>query len=243
VQWSRTSIYLQMRKSKALIIGKKTFLKYCNLLGFGKKKYYQKCCKNRKGLTGTHFLDMIHVDITYYMLGNSKWAYILNIVDNFTRKLLQSTASLTCDSTFVSDAITNLLQKYNLASHNTKIVFDNGSENNGWTNKLLALYPTITKIIAKLDTPHANNIVEACHKRFKNEILPIKHFETFEDLVETLPLCKEAYNNMPHSYLQGQTPNEASIGIPFVKATYIVDLQANKTARKLAKQTLFCCKV
>jgi hypothetical protein len=48
---------------------------------------------------------------------------------------------------------------------------------------------------------------------------------------------------MPHSFLLGQTPNEASIGIPFAKEAYIADLQANKQARKLANQALYCCKV
>jgi putative transposase len=203
LQWSRTSIYLQMRRDKALIIGKKTFLKYCNQLGFGKKKYKQKCCKNRIGLVATKYLEMIHVDITYYTLGNGKQVYILNVVDNFTRKLLHSTTSETCNSTLISNAIKGLIMEYNLPSQNTKIVFDNGAENNGFTNLLLAQYPSITKIIAKLDTPHANNIVEACHKRFKNEVLPIKHFETFEDLVKDLPTLKENYNNMPHSFLRG----------------------------------------
>jgi hypothetical protein len=47
--------------------------------------------------------------------------------------------------------------------------------------------------------------------------LPIKHFDTFEELLANLPAYQEAYNNMPHSFLLGQTPNEASIGIPFAK--------------------------
>jgi hypothetical protein len=157
VQWNRTNIYLQMRKTKALLIGKNTFMKYCNKLGFSKKKYRQKCCKNRIGLVGIHFLDMIHADITYYTLSNGILAYILSIVDNFTRKLLYCNASLTCDSSFISTSLQFVINKYNLTSHNTKIVFDNGAENNGLTNTLLATYPSITKIIAKLDTPHANN--------------------------------------------------------------------------------------
>jgi hypothetical protein len=108
---NRTTIYLQMRKNKALLIGKKTFIKYCNKLGFGKKKYYQKCCKNRIGLVGKHYLDMLHADITYYTLGNDVTTYILNIVDNATRKLLYSNASMQCDSTFVSTALQPIINK------------------------------------------------------------------------------------------------------------------------------------
>jgi transposase InsO family protein len=106
----------------------------------------------------------------------------------------------------------------------------------------LAKYPTITKITAKLDTPHANNIVEACHKRFKNEILPVKHVETFQELLANLPAYQEAYNNMPHSFLLGQTPNEAIKAISFDKEAYITNLKANKKARKLANKALHCCK-
>lgn len=92
-------------------------------------------------------------------------------------------ASETCYNTFVSNVIKCVIWEYKLPSYNSQIVFDNGVESNGYTNILLAQYPKITKIIAKLETPHVNNIVEEAYKRYKIETLPVKHFETFEDLV------------------------------------------------------------
>jgi hypothetical protein len=48
---------------------------------------------------------------------------------------------------------------------------------------------------------------------------------------------------MPHSFLQGQTPNEASLGILFNKELYLIEILQNKTVRQVANQTRFCCKV
>jgi hypothetical protein len=48
---------------------------------------------------------------------------------------------------------------------------------------------------------------------------------------------------MPHSFLQGQTPNEASLGILFNKEIYDTEINVNKTYRQLANKARFCCKV
>jgi hypothetical protein len=241
--YNRSQVYWIMRNDKALFINKKTFHKYCDIMNLHNKKQKKEGKRKCKGITATKFLEKIHIDITYLGLLNHSTAYILNIADNHTRCLLQSTATLKCNSQFVSQQLEKLIIQYKLNDLHTEIIADGGSENKGKVETMLKKYPNIKLTITIRDTPHLNNIVEACHKRLKNNVLPHNFFTDIIHLQNQLPHYQNIYNHLPQNHLQGLTPNDAINGIVF-------DAEQNKTLtkqalqeRKNANRNMLCCKV
>jgi hypothetical protein len=240
---NRSQIYWQMRNDKALMINIKTFHKYCDVLGLYSSKQIKQDKRKIKGITANSFLEKIHLDITYLGLLDNTTAYVLNIVDNNTRKLLTSQASLVCNSSFVSGVLEPLIIRYNLNQLNTEIITDGGAENAGELITMLAKYPNIVHRVAKRDIPFLNNIAEACHKRFKNNILPHNYFTDITHLQQKLPGYVLQYNNLPQHHLQGLTPCDAKNGIAFDKRAH-QQLSKEALALRMEKnKALQCCNI
>jgi hypothetical protein len=94
------------------------------------------------------------------------------------------------------------------------LITDNGSENKGELDTYLQNEAcSIKKIIARVDIPQANNIVEALQKKFKNDFLQGKKFAIHVELLKAFPKLIEAYNNQCHDSLFGLTPLEVWNGL------------------------------
>ena len=119
---------------------------------------------------------------------------------------------------------------------------DNGSENKGELDTYLQNEArSIKKIIARVDIPQANNIVEALHKKFKNEFLQGKRFASHVALVNALPKLIEAYNNQCLDSLFGLTPLEVWNGKLPDKNQYKTILLQASHKRKLANSEFNYC--
>jgi hypothetical protein len=85
-------------------------------------------------------------------------------------------------------------------------------------------------------------IVEACHKRLKNNVLPQNYFENISYLAKDLPRYHEQYNNIAQYHLKGLTPNQAEAGFAFDKEHYkILSLEATQK-RMVNNKRGKCCK-
>lgn len=239
----RSQVFWKMRNQKALMISLNTFHKYCNLLGLYSQKQKKEDKRKTEGITADTFLQKIHLDITYLGLLNSSTAYILNIVDNHTRFLLETKASLTCNSNFVASVLEPIIIKYKLNDMHTEIFTDGGSENEKEVIEMLKKYPNIKLTVCKRDTIHLNNIVEAAHKRFKNNVLPHNFFTDIIHLQKSLPQYHEQYNNLPQQHLLGMTPNNAINGITFDKEANKILVQEAVQRRKAINMAMACCKI
>lgn len=107
---------------------------------------------------------------------------------------------------------------------------------------MLQKYPNIKLTIAKKDTPHLNNIVEAAHKRLKNNILPHHFFTDITHLQQQLPHYHILYNQLPQHHLQGKTPNDAIQGIVFNPHENKLLTQLALQTRVIKNKNLVCCK-
>lgn len=124
----------------------------------------------------------------------------------------------------------------------TEIYTDGGSENEKEVTQMLKKYPNIKHKICKVDTIHLNNIVEAAHKRFKNNILPHNFFEDINHLQKHLPEYHQQYNNLPQNHLQGMTPNDAEKGVTFDRQANKLLVQEAMRKRKAMNMGMACCK-
>jgi hypothetical protein len=108
---------------------------------------------------------------------------------------------------------------------------------------MLKKYKNIKHIVCKVDTPHLNNIVEAAHKRFKNNVMPQNHFKNFKHLTTDLPTYHETYNNIAQRHLNGLTPNQKEQGLEFDYETYKKLNRAATQNRKEINRKIMCCKI
>ena len=135
-----------------------------------------------------------------------------------------------------------VVNNYNLHKPTTLLITDNGSENKGELDTYLQNEARcIKKIIARVDIPQANNIVEALHKKFKNEFLQGKRFASHEALLKALPKLIDAYNNQCHDSLFGLTPLEVWNGLLPDKNLYKTMLIQACHKRKLTNTAFNCC--
>ena len=100
------------------------------------------------------------------------------------------------------------------------------------------------KNFARVDILQANNVVEALHKKFKNEFLQGKRFASHDTLLKALPKLINAYNNQCQDRLFGLTPLEVWNGKLPDKNQYKTMLIQACHKRKLANSVFnFCANI
>lgn len=99
----------------------------------------------------------------------------------------------------------------------------------------------VSKIIARIDIPFANNVVEALHKKFKNEFLQGKDFGNYHELSEALPGLIEKYNNQYHDSLFGYSLLEVWNGAMPAKKSFKEVFQIAGEKRKAINNNFKCC--
>jgi putative transposase len=211
LQWSRVSVYWQLCKTEGHFFAKSTFYKYCKVMGYTRRKGLGKCKKNCVGVKASVVGEIIHVDVTEVYAKNYEKAYILFVQDNFSRKIIGYHVAKENNSLLQAATIKKAI---NAMDNVGRIMADGGSENKGDVDVMLKTYfPSVQKIIAKVDLPFANNMVEALHYKIKHQIFPKDGFDCFDSVVTKLPGLVNAYNAMPHNSLNGGTPNEIFNGV------------------------------
>ena len=103
--------------------------------------------------------------------------------------------------------------------------------------------PTVSKIIARIDIPFANNVVEAFHKKFKNEFLQGTSFASHIELSAALPFLIDKYNNQYHDRLSGYSPLEVWNGAIPDTQRFREAFRAAGENRKNINKTFSCCAV
>ncbi len=239
---SRATVYWKIIRDGAAMFSKTVFYKYCKLLGYHKRPAIKKSKQNTEGIKATATAEILHTDITYIITADDKTSYLSFVEDNFSKYILSGEASKTPTSAFIKNNIEGVVKKYNLYKPATTLITDNGSENKGDLDTWLETETrTIKKVIARIDIPQANNVVEALHKKFKNEFLQGKKFTNHEALVATLPNLIEAYNNQYHDSLYGYSPLEVWNGAIPDENKYQPFLKAANEKRKQANKQFNCC--
>jgi putative transposase len=242
LQWSRATVYWQMCRTEGNRFAKSTFYKYCNLLGFGRRRGAIKSKKNTSGIKAAKVGEIIHVDITEIYTLNSQKVYLLFVQDNFSRNIIAFHAALSNNAALQAATIKKALLNLKAGLNAVSIITDGGSENKGAVDTMLAQYfPLAKKIVAKVDIAFANNMVEALHYKMKYQVLPKAGFKNYEEVVAKLPLYVAAYNQMPHDRLNGGTPQEIYTAILPDAAKRIAAIKAAAVMRLDKNRQFNCC--
>jgi len=178
--------------------------------------------KKRKGRNFVQFrrvcpkapLRIIEMDIKYvWIAGKSSYAYVLTILDTFTRFVLHWTVGYVMKQEQVKDAwdqvIVKYLQEADLlkAQINVEIRNDNGKQ---FSSQMIQKYfqdNYLNQVFTHPYSPEENGHVESFHKTLGSS-LKGAYFHTLKDLENRLGVFYQTYNNRrQHSSIAMLSPS------------------------------------
>lgn len=159
-------------------------------------------------------LEIIEMDIKYVWLGGRrKYAYILTIIDTYTRYVLHWDVGYRMKTAQVKKAweyvIAHYIQKYRGKDAQVEIEVrsDNGKQFS--SKEMIDFFDSndLTKVFTHPYTPEENGHIESFHKTL-GKALKHDHFETLEDLYQRLARFYVKYNNeRSHGSIKGLPPS------------------------------------
>lgn len=133
------------------------------------------------------------------------------------------------------------MEKFDLRKQSGSLITDDGTENQGKLTKWLASSATLwKKIVAQVDIIQSNSMVEAANKIIKYRYLFPKPIMDTSELIKTLELAVENYNNMPNGQLHGFSPNEVLTGTIPDKHFFKSKIQKAKQDRIATNRKVAC---
>jgi transposase InsO family protein len=147
-----------------------------------------------------------HIDIMYLLVGSS-WFYLVDIIDAFSRYLV----NWSLNTTMLADTVTITVQEAldrlpERRPGEPKIVHDHGSQFMSSEWRSLVAGNEVTDIVTRVAHPQSNGVVERLHRTHREEIFdtPPDDYYNVLDIME----AKAAFYNheRPHSALHYLCP-------------------------------------
>ena len=199
----RTTVVLKqlgymINKKKVYRIMKEQHLLFPKRKGINKgKKYVQYTSP-----ACTHPFEVMEIDIKYiYIHGIKSNAYLITILDVFTRVALVWSLNMNMKAQRVNELIDQLMNQwfipYDIDPFNTqiKIRTDNGSQFIAHTFRERLMRSGIDNEYIRPGTPQQNGHIESFHSTVSNLVCNKYHFEDFESAKLTLSRFFDVYNN------------------------------------------------
>jgi putative transposase len=185
-------------------------MKHAALLSRGRTKRVAKLLLAQRGnVKPTRPFEHLQMDIKYvFIVGEKKWAYLLTIIDAFSRCL---PAQLFARSIRANDVIA-LLNRHAPEWKSTtriRIRTDNGSQFIANDVALALEKLHIDHEFTHPGVPEENAFIESWHSIFQREVTDRYEFETFDQAEQTIERHRHWYQfERVHGSLKYQTPNE-----------------------------------
>ncbi len=233
--WPNAAVYFQMIRDKATFCGLSTFYRYAKKLNLTKPRIKKPIYPKAHRATAPK--QSFHIDVTILNLNNRSKAYIYIIMDNFSRLILNATASLEYKALHSFNNMRTAFENHHIINSplDKQLFCDGGIENKGPVDDYLAQIG-IDKLVAGKDVSFSNSMVEAVNKRIKYDFLFWQIFSSIDALTSYLPAMVKNYNNKPHTALFGFTPEEVFNGIIPSKDNFKAFIQHNLIKRTSNKQ-------
>jgi putative transposase len=159
--------------------------------------------------------EVWHVDLMYLYI-HSRWYYLVDIIDGYSRFMVNWSLNLTMESETVTMTVQNALDKLgNRRKGEPRIVHDNGSQFIGheWHNFVKGA--GVTDIKTRIAHPESNGRVERLHRTHREEGLTEEALTGYYTALDAMELWDEYYNyRRPHSAIKYLVPADYYRGNP-----------------------------
>jgi len=151
--------------------------------------------------------EVWHVDLMYLHI-HPKWYYLVDIIDGYSRFMVNWSLNLTMESETVTMTIQNALEKLeNRREGEPRIVHDNGSQfiSHEWHNFVKGA--GVTDIKTRVAHPESNGRVERLHRTHREEGLTEEALTGYYTALDAMERWDEYYNyRRPHSAIRYLVP-------------------------------------
>lgn len=214
--WSLRSIYYLMIRESSCHIHLSTFYKYVSLLGL-KSNRMCKALKSYYKIRASEPLQILHMDITEYLLTDNLKVYIHIVADNFSRKPLGVLVGLNKSAILTCENLKNAYENFLKNEERVIVYTDGGTENRSVTEAFISDKSNMEHRICQKDGYGSNSMIEAIIKKIKQCFIYPNTYTDFDDFSSKLEKAITIYSDqMPLDALGGKTPNEAFYGVdPF----------------------------
>lgn len=228
--------WAQLIRLSSVVICLSTFYKYASAI-LGVSVRYLKPVSHVVSPKAFAPFQVLHMDSTVVRDSDGSLIYIHFIMDNFSKAILSAHASFSARSAGVALNLKGVLERYNLTFSDVQVCCDDGPENNGEVNHLLAGLQ-VQKVIATFKHNSTNNLIEAFNKKFKCFVINGVCFDSIGELEVLLPGLVDYYNGLFQPSMGCCSPNEVLAGVVPLK----LDLAEAKLIRRLENR-VGCCEV
>ena len=156
-----------------------------------------------------------HVDLMYLHI-RPRWYYLVDIIDSYSRFLVNWSLNLTMESETVTITVQDALERLvNRRSGEPRIVHDHGSQfiSNEWRNFVKG--SGITDIRTRIAHPESNGRLERLHRTHREEGLTAEALTGYYAALDAMEDWTDYYNcKRPHSAIHYLVPADYYRGNP-----------------------------
>lgn len=169
----------------------------------------------RRPAAPDHADQVWHIDLMYLYVG-SRWYYLVDIVDGYSRFLVHWSLNLTMEADAVTLTVQEALDRLpQRRVGEPKIVHDHGSQFISAEWRRFVEATGVTDIATRVGHPQSNGVVERLHRTHQEEGLPEDMLADYYAALDTLAGWGHYYNQVrPHSALQYLCPADYYRGDP-----------------------------
>ena len=159
--------------------------------------------------------EVWHVDLMYLYI-HSRWYYLVDIIDGYSRFMVNWSLNLTMEAETVTMTVQNALEKLeNRREGEPRIVRDHGSQfiSHEWHNFVKG--SGVTDIKTRVAHPESNGRVERLHRTHREEGLTEEALTSYYTALDAMERWDEYYNHRrPHSAIGYLVPADYYRGNP-----------------------------
>ena len=159
--------------------------------------------------------EVWHVDLMYLYI-HPKWYYLVDIIDGYSRFMVNWSLNLTMEAETVTMTVQNALEKLeHRREGEPRIVRDHGSQfiSHEWHNFVKGA--GVTDIKTRVAHPESNGRVERLHRTHREEGLTEEALTSYYTALDAMERWDEYYNyRRPHSAIRYLVPADYYRGNP-----------------------------
>lgn len=187
---------------------------------------------------------MWHHDTTIIKLRDGRKVYLRAVIDNFSRRILASWLGTSPEPTSTAVLLVEAAKgrRSPADAGPISVMVDGGVENfNGAVDELVK-DGLLNRILAQTDISSSNSMVEAFFRIAKHHWIHFNELDTFATVRRLVEFYITDYNTkLPHSALDGRTPDEVYFGRAADLPKRLAQARANAREVRIQENRLRMC--
>ena len=169
--------------------------------------------KPRLGIRASRPNETWHIDTTIVRLLDGTHAYVYAVIDNFSRKILAWRVSDLFDPTMTIEVLLEAAKLIHDDDQAPTLLADAGVENRTKEVEELLDSGLLRRLLAQTEIAYSNSLIEAWWRVLKHQWLYLNKLDSVDAVRKLVEFYVTEHNTrLPHSALNGQTPEEAFNG-------------------------------